>query len=203
MEQIEYLTLGEPKTMPNGAKVYPTQLEDCYLIELNVHGDHRGSFVETYNVNGLKSVGIDINFVQGNRSFTANAGTIRGLHFQSEPWTQAKLVECLKGTIYDVVVDVREGSPTYGKWLKVRLSEEDNRELYVPRGFLHGFVTVTNDVIFSYNVDNDYNYESDGGVLYNDPDLNVDWGVEAPILSEKDKNQPLLKLSKAKFTYRN
>lgn len=186
----------------NGTKVLNTELVDCYIIEPVVHGDHRGSFQETFNVNTLKEAGIMLNPVQGNESFTAKANTLRGLHFQTMPMTQGKLVRCVEGAIYDVVVDLREGSPSYKQWIKVELSKENNRQLWVPRGFAHGFITITDNVTFSYIVDNDYSYEHDAGVLWNDPEFGIDWGcTETPTLSAKDEKQPVLKLSKADFKY--
>ena len=155
--------------------------------------------METHNLKKLKEAGIDVNFVQANESFTANKGTIRGLHFQTMPFAQAKLVRCSMGAIYDVAVDLRKDSETYKEWIKVELSDDNKRQLFLPRGFAHGFITLTDNVKFCYEVDNDYNYEADGGILWNDPEIGVDWGIKDPILSEKDKNQPVLSKSKANF----
>lgn len=173
--------------------IIKTELNDCYIIEPNKFGDNRGWFMESYNKNAFKENGLEYDFVQDNESFSKEKGVLRGLHFQRPPYTQAKLVRCTKGKVYDVVVDIRKDSSTYGKWIGVELSPENNRQLLVPRGFLHGFQTLTDDVIFSYKCDNFYNKESDGGVAYDDPDLGVVWPVEEKVLSEKDKNHPTLK----------
>lgn len=135
--------------------------------------------------------------------FTLNKNTIRGLHFQTDPKAQAKLVRCTSGRLLDVGVDLREGSKTYGKWVMVELSEENNRQLFLPRGFAHGFITLSESVKFCYLVDNDYSKEHDAGLLWNDPTIGVDWGCENPILSEKDQKQPTLELCRANFKYNN
>ena len=180
-------------------EVIETKLKGCYIIEPSVFGDHRGYFMEVYNAKKLKEIGINVDFVQANESFTAKKGTIRGLHFQSAPFAQAKLVRCSMGAIYDVAVDLRKDSPTYKEWVKVELSEDNKRQLFLPRGFAHGFVTLTDNVKFCYEVDNDYNKDADGGILWNDPTIGVEWGITDPILSDKDKNQPILIKSKANF----
>lgn len=190
--------------LKNGAVMIPTELIDCYIVEPKVHGDHRGNFMETRNESAMKEAGFNYHFVQGNQSFTKEKYTIRGLHFQTEPYTQAKLVRCIRGIVDDVVVDLRVGSPSYGKWIKVELSEENNRQLLVPRGFAHGFVTKTENVKFDYSVDNDYSYPNDAGILWNDPEIGVDWGIPEgvmPILSDKDTKHPVLSKSKANFRY--
>lgn len=174
-------------------KKIETALKDCYILEPDRFGDNRGWFSETYNKSELEKLDLHYDFVQDNESFSKEKGVLRGLHFQYPPYTQAKLVRCTKGAVYDVVVDIRKGSETYGKWIGVELSEENGRQLLVPRGFLHGFQTLTQDVKFAYKCDNFYNKESDGGVMYNDPDIGVVWPVANPILSEKDKKHPKLK----------
>lgn len=173
--------------------IIKTELNDCYIIEPNKFGDNRGWFMESYNKNVFKENGLEYDFVQDNESFSKEKGVLRGLHFQRPPYTQAKLVRCIQGKVYDVVVDIRKDSSTYGKWIGVELSPENNRQLLVPRGFLHGFQTLTDDVIFSYKCDNFYNKESDGGVAYDDPDLGIVWPIEEKILSDKDKSHPTLK----------
>lgn len=135
--------------LKNGTAMIPTELVDCYIIEPKVHGDHRGYFMETHNEAALQEAGFNYKFVQGNESFTKEKYTIRGLHFQTEPYTQAKLVRCTQGIVDDVVVDLRVGSPSYKKWIKVELSKENKRQLLIPRGFAHGFITKTEDVIFT------------------------------------------------------
>lgn len=192
--------------LSNGTILIPTELLDCYIVEPKVHGDSRGYFLETYNKTAFSKVGLNYNFVQGNESFTKNKNTIRGLHFQTEPYTQAKLVRCTQGIVDDVVVDLRIGSPSYKKWVMVTLSKENKRQLLVPRGFAHGFITRTDDVIFSYQVDNDYSYPNDAGVLWNDSEFGIDWQIEEgvePTLSDKDQKQPVLTKSKADFKYNN
>ena len=195
MEKIE---------LTNGTLMIATELLDCYIVEPKVHGDHRGYFMESHNETALRKAGFDYHFVQGNESSTEHKNTIRGLHYQSEPYTQAKLVRCTRGIVDDVVVDVRFGSPTYKKWIMVRLSEENKKELLVPRGFLHGFITRSDNVIFNYVVDNDYSYEHDGGIIWNDPELAIDWKIaegEEPILSDKDKKHPTLAKKGILFKY--
>lgn len=194
----------EKIVLKNGTVMIPTELVDCYIVEPKVHGDSRGSFMETYNESAYKEAGFNYHFVQGNESETKNKNTIRGLHFQTEPYTQAKLVRCTQGIVDDVVVDLRVGSPSYKKWIKVRLSKENKRQLLVPRGFAHGFITITDNVTFSYQVDNDYSYPNDAGILWNDSEIGVDWGIPEgvePILSEKDTKHPVLSKSKADFKY--
>ena len=170
-----------------------TKLKDCYILEPDIFGDNRGWFSESYNKKVFEDLGLNYDFVQDNESFSAKKGVLRGLHFQNEPYTQAKIVRCTRGAVYDVAVDIRHDSPTYGMWVGVELSEENGRQLLIPRGFLHGFQTLTDNVKFAYKCDNYYNKESDGGVMYNDPDIGVIWPIEDPILSEKDKHHPKLR----------
>ena len=160
--------------------------------------------MEVYSEKVLQEAGLNYHFVQGNRSFTACKNTIRGLHFQKEPTTQAKLVECTRGAVDDVVVDIRIGSPTYKEWIKVRLDEENKTQLLVPRGYIHGFITRTDDVEFNYQVTDFYSGPDDGGILWNDPELGIDWELNgvAPILSDKDTKHPVLSESKVKFYYK-
>lgn len=174
-------------------KVTETQLKGVYIIEPQVFGDHRGWFMESYSKIKLAEAGIDCDFVQDNQSFSAQKGTLRGLHYQLNPKSQAKIVRCTKGAILDVAVDIRKGSPMYKKWVAVELSAENKIQLFIPRGFAHGFVTLSDDVEVQYKADNYYAPECDGNILYNDPDIGVEWGKGEFILSEKDKNAPLLK----------
>lgn len=174
-------------------KLIETKLKDCYILEPDRFGDNRGWFSESYNKKVFEDLGLNYDFVQDNESFSTKKGVLRGLHFQNEPYTQAKIVRCTSGAVYDVAVDIRHDSPTYGMWVGVELSEENGRQLLIPRGFLHGFQTLTDNVKFAYKCDNYYNKESDGGVMYNDPDIGVVWPIEDPILSEKDKHHPKLK----------
>ena len=156
-------------------------------------GDSRGWFSESYNQRRLADAGFDVRFVQDNLSFSAQAGTLRGLHYQSPPHAQGKLVGVMTGAIRDVVVDIRDGSASYGHWAAIELSEENGRQLWVPPGFLHGFVTLTGNTRVAYKVTDYYSKEHDGSVAWNDPDLGVDWGVDDPILSDKDAAAPRLK----------
>ncbi len=182
-------------------KVINTAIEGIYIIEPQVFEDPRGWFMETYSKEKLAKQGIDIDFIQDNHSFSANRGTIRGLHFQINPKAQAKLVRCTRGRILDVAVDIRKGSPTYKKWVSVELSEENKKQLFIPKGFAHGFATLTDNVEIQYKVDEYYSPENDRSIRFDDPEINVDWGIENPILSEKDMKAPLLKDSDSNFVY--
>ena len=178
-----------------------TKLPGVCILEPVVHGDHRGYFMETYSTAAFAAVGIDTVFVQDNQSFSAQKGVLRGIHFQNAPMAQAKLVRVTKGAVLDVAVDLRKGSPTYCQWVSVELSAENKRMFYIPRGFGHGFVTLTDGVEFCYKVDNLYSRECDRGIRFNDPDIGVAWGIEAPILSQKDTTSPLLSESDCNFVY--
>ncbi len=183
-------------------KVIKTEVQDVYILEPKVFGDNRGWFMESWSQRKMEEAGLFYNFVQDNQSFSATKGTLRGLHFQKGDAAQAKLVRCTKGAVIDVAVDMREGSPTYKKWVAVELSAENYRQLLIPRGFLHGFVTLTDDVEFMYKADNYYSPENDRGIRWNDPEIGVDWGVENPIISEKDSKTPFLKESDIDFVYK-
>lgn len=178
-----------------------TDIEDVLILEPKVFGDHRGWFIETYSKEKFKELGIDIDFIQDNHSLSAQKGTLRGLHFQLEPKAQTKLVRCTKGEIFDVAVDLREESPTYKKWIGVKLSDDNKKQLLVPKGFAHGFLTLTDDVEVQYKVDEYYSKENDRSIRFDDPEIGVDWGIENPILSEKDINAPFLKDSDTNFKY--
>lgn len=148
--------------------------------------------MESYNEENFHRLGIDTVFRQDNHSFTAQKGTLRGLHFQRDPMCQAKLLRCIRGEILDIAVDLRAGSPAYLKWTSAVLSEENKRFIYLPQGFAHGFLTLTDNVEVQYKVDNLYSKEHDMSIAWNDPEIGVDWGISDPILSEKDKNaEPL------------
>lgn len=186
-------------------EVIKTDLDGVLIIKPDVHGDHRGYFMETYSKAKYEAFGIVNTFVQDNMSFSAHKGTLRGLHYQNNPFAQAKLVSCTRGKVIDVAVDIRKGSPNYGKWTSVELSDENFLQFYIPQGFAHGFLTLTDNVEFRYKVDNFYNKESDRGIRYDDPFINVDWrgllnGIE-PILSDKDKNGPTLDNADCNFIY--
>ena len=170
-----------------------TALEGVYIVETKVFGDHRGFFMESWSKQEFEAAGLYYNFVQDNHSSSTVKGTLRGIHFQRGKKSQAKLVRCVRGAVLDVAVDLRPGSSTYKKWVGVELSAENKLQMLIPRGFGHGFVTLTDDVEFLYKADNPYAPEADGGIRWNDPDLAIDWGVEEPVLSEKDSKAPLLK----------
>lgn len=173
-----------------------TKLKDVYIVEPKVFGDHRGWFMETWTEREFERLGLNYHFVQDNQSFSAKKGTLRGLHFQRGEFSQAKLVRCVRGAILDVAVDLRHDSPTYMQWTSVELSAENKRMFMVPRGFAHGFVTLTDDVEFLYRCDNYYEPKSEASIRFDDPDLNVDWGFtdgEQPILAAKDEAAPYLR----------
>lgn len=167
-----------------------TDLSGLFLIEPRVFGDERGYFFESYNLPLFKEAGIDVNFLQDNESMSAK-GVLRGLHFQEPPFEQGKLVRVARGAVLDVSVDIRKDSPTFGKWLGYELSEQNKRMLWIPPGFAHGFVSLSEDTIFIYKCTNLYNRESENSILWNDPELNIDWGIKNPLVSDKDKSAPL------------
>ncbi len=179
--------------------VSETELDGVLIIEPKVFGDNRGWFMETYSRRDFENAGITAEFVQDNRSFSSKKGIIRGLHFQRNPMCQAKLLTCLKGEILDVAVDLRKDSPTYKKWISVKLTAENKKQIFIPKGFAHGFLTLTDDVEIMYKCDELYSPECDGGIRFDDPEIGVEWDVENPILSEKDKNAPFLKDIKLDF----
>ena len=180
-------------------KITKTKLDGVVIIEPDVFGDNRGFFMESWNKKKMEDAGLYYDFVQDNHSKSTVKGTLRGIHFQKGDKAQAKLVRCVKGVVLDVAVDLRKNSPTFKQWVGVKLSAENKKQLLIPRGFGHGFVTLTDDVEFLYKADNYYAPEADAGIRWNDPDIGVDWGVEKPILSEKDKKSSLLKDCKELF----
>lgn len=180
-------------------KITKTKLEGVVIIEPDVFGDNRGFFMESWNKKKMVEAGLDYDFVQDNHSKSTVKGTLRGIHFQKGDKAQAKLVRCVKGAVLDVAVDLRRNSPTFKQWVGVELSEENKKQLLIPRGFGHGFVTLTDDVEFLYKADNYYAPEADAGIRWNDPDVGVEWRIENPILSEKDKKNPFLKDCKKLF----
>lgn len=180
-----------------------TRVPDVWILEPTVFGDHRGYFMETYNQATMKKLGILSVFVQDNQSFTQKKGTLRGIHFQNDPVAQCKLVRVTKGAVLDVAVDLRKNSPTYRQWAAVELSADNKRMLYIPRGFGHGFLTLTDDVEFCYKVDNLYSKACDRSICYNDPELAIEWPVSEPVLSDKDLSAPLLKDSDCNFIYQD
>ena len=179
-----------------------TALPGVYIIEPQVYGDLRGYFMETWSTRNFEEMGLKYDFVQDNQSYSAQKGILRGIHFQKDPCSQAKLVRVNRGAVMDVAVDLRKGSPTYRKWVAVELSGENRRMLMIPRGFGHGFKTLTEDVEFIYKVDQLYSRESDRGIRFDDPAIGVDWGeVREELLSPKDMNAPLLADSDCNFEY--
>lgn len=174
-------------------KIEKTKLEGVVIITPDVFGDHRGFFMESWSERKMEEAGLHYNFVQDNHSLSTVKGTLRGIHFQKGNKAQAKLVRCVKGAVLDVAVDLRHASPTYKQWVAVELSAENKKQLMIPRGFGHGFVTLTDEVEFLYKADNYYAPEADGGIRWNDPEIGVDWGVDKPILSAKDEKNPFLK----------
>jgi len=182
--------------------ITPLALPEVLLIMPKRHGDARGWFAETWSRKTLAEAGIDADFVQDNQAFNARRGTVRGLHFQQAPHPQAKLIRVLRGAITDVAVDIRPGSATFGQWVSARLTAEGGEQLFVPRGFAHGYATLVDDTELFYKVDGLYAPQTEGGMIWNDPDLGIDWGVSADevILSEKDKILPRLKdMAPARF----
>lgn len=175
-----------------------TSIDGVYIITPKKFGDNRGYFMETYNEHDFKENGLNYNFVQDNQSKSSN-GVLRGLHFQiNHP--QAKLVRVIEGEVYDVAVDLRKGSKTYGKYVGVILSAENNKQLMIPKGFAHGFLVLSDSAIFAYKCDDFYHPEDEGGIAFNDPDVNIDWPFKDNLnLSEKDKNRKTLKEVNIKF----
>jgi dTDP-4-dehydrorhamnose 3,5-epimerase len=174
--------------------ITPLALPEVLLITPKRHGDARGWFSETWSRRAMAEAGVDADFVQDNQAFNAKKGTLRGLHFQKAPHPQAKLVRVLRGAIFDVAADVRPGSPTFGRWVGAELTADKGEQLFVPRGFAHGYVTLTDEVELAYKVDGLYAPQTEGGVIWNDPDLAIAWPLDAePVLSDKDKLLPRLR----------
>ncbi|PTS92087.1 dTDP-4-dehydrorhamnose 3,5-epimerase [Pedobacter sp. HMWF019] len=182
--------------------ILQTPIADLLVIEPKVWKDNRGYFYESYNARILAEAGVDVSFVQDNQSFSQK-GTLRGLHAQKAPFAQGKLVRVLQGKVLDVAVDIRRNSPTYGQHYSIELSGENHKQLWVPPGFLHGFLTLEDNTIFTYKVSNYYDKESEIGVIWNDPDLNIEWSREIPeaelLLSDKDLVLPAFKDLKSPF----
>lgn len=179
-------------------KFIETEIKDVYIIEPKKYGDDRGYFMETYKESSFKEAGLNYDFVQDNQS-KSKKGVLRGLHFQ-KTYPQAKLVRCIEGEVFDVAVDLRKDSPTYGKWAGVVLSAEKGNQFMIPRGFAHGFVVLSETATFCYKCDELYHPEDEGGIMWNDPEIGIDWHYEGEILlSEKDKVHPLLKETNIEF----
>ena len=184
-------------------QITKTNIEGVLIIEPKVFGDSRGYFFESFNAKEFrKKTGLDINFVQDNESMSTY-GVMRGLHFQRPPFTQSKLVRCVKGKVLDVAVDIRKGSPTYGQHVAVELTEDNHRQFFVPKGFAHGFAVLSETAVFQYKCDNFYAPQADGGVSILDESLSIDWRIstDKALLSDKDTRHPLLKDFETPFTY--
>lgn len=183
-------------------KFIKTSIEGVYVIEPTVFGDERGYFMETYHQGEFKQAGLDLNFVQDNQS-KSTKGVVRGLHFQyNNP--QGKLVRVIRGEVFDVAVDLRKNSPTYGKWEAVVLSESNKKQFYVPEGFAHGFMVLSDEAEFTYKCTDFYDPEDEGGILWNDPDIGIEWpveGLDEVVLSEKDRNWNILKETPTNYEY--
>jgi dTDP-4-dehydrorhamnose 3,5-epimerase len=181
-----------------------TNLKDVYVVTPRRFGDHRGFFSETWNRKVWEDAGINCEWVQDNHSLSAQAGTLRGLHFQAPPKAQDKLVRVVSGAVFDVAVDIRVGSPSYGKWVGVELSAENGRQLYIPKGFLHGFVTLQPNTQFVYKCSDYYDSEADGGIRWDDPTIGIEWGVDLATitLSDKDKDAIFLTDFVSPFSYK-
>ncbi|RAV13781.1 dTDP-4-dehydrorhamnose 3,5-epimerase [Paenibacillus contaminans] len=176
-----------------------TKLSGVYILEPKVFGDHRGFFMESYNRQTFANLGLDYSFIQDNHSLSKEIGVLRGLHYQLEPKAQTKLIRVIRGAIYDVVVDIRRNSSTFGRWVGVELSAENKRQLLVPKGFAHGFCTIEPNTEVVYKVDEVYSPAHDRGILWNDPALAISWPVSKPILSEKDEKHPCLQDAENNF----
>ena len=182
-------------------KFIKTEISDVYIIEPSVFGDNRGYFLESFNLEKFEENVYPIKFVQDNES-KSSKGVLRGLHFQKPPFDQAKLVRCIEGRVMDVAVDIRKGSLTYGKYVAIELTGENKRQLFVPRGFAHGFSVLSDTAVFAYKVDNRYAPDYDAGIRWNDKELNIQWGMEDSIVkvSEKDAELPFFLEFESPFT---
>lgn len=179
-----------------------TALPGVVIITPRRFGDERGWFCETWNARAMAEAGLDVAFVQDNHSMSAAVGTLRGLHYQRPPHAQDKLVRCTRGAIFDVAVDIRRGSPTYGKWVGVELTPQNGKQLLAPKGFLHGFVTREPDTEVQYKCSDLYAPDCDGGIRWDDPDIRIDWGLQGePVLSAKDRVAPLLREFETPFVW--
>ncbi|MCX7999615.1 MAG: dTDP-4-dehydrorhamnose 3,5-epimerase [Leptospiraceae bacterium] len=165
-----------------------TPLRGAYTIDLEKKGDERGFFARVFCVNEFENLGLDTKIIQINNSTSAKKGTLRGLHYQLAPFSETKIVRCIKGSIYDVILDLREDSPTFGKWFAAELTSENRKMMYVPKGFAHGFLTLTDDVEAFYMVTEFYNPKAERGIRWNDPKFKIEWPFEPLVLSEKDRN---------------
>ena len=184
-------------------EVIKTEIDGVLILEPRIFGDARGYFFESFNAKEFaEKAGLEVNFVQDNESMS-RYGVVRGLHFQKPPYTQSKLVRVVKGRVLDVAVDIRKGSPTYGKYVAVELSAENHRQLFISKGFAHGFSVLSEEVVFQYKCDAYYAPQSEGAIIWNDPSIGIDWKVsnEDVLLSDKDRNHPTLCEFESPFTY--
>ena len=183
-----------------------TQIPGCLIIETDIWNDSRVFFTEIYNKSKYEAIGISAEFVQDNMSFSKSKGTFRGLHWQTHPYAQAKLVYCTKGKVIDIAVDIRKGSPTFKQWITCELSQVNHRQFFIPQGFAHRFITLTDDVEIRYKCDNYYNKSAEGCMKYNSPEINIDWNAlvnkRELVLSDKDRFAPTLCESNNQFVYR-
>lgn len=179
--------------------VIKTELEDVYILEPKIFGDQRGWFTESWSKRTMEEAGFFYEFVQDNHSFSAQKGTLRGIHFQADPFAQAKLVRCTRGAVLDIVVDLRRSSSNYRKWVAVELDAKNQRQLLIPRGFGHAYLTLTENTEFLYKADQFYSPEHDRSIAWNDPDIGIIWPIDQPSLSDKDRKAPLLKDSDVNF----
>lgn len=183
-------------------KIEKTHIPGPLILKPDVYIDERGYFYESYNINTLAEAGINETFLQDNESLSAR-NVLRGLHFQNPPFEQGKLVRVVKGSVIDVAVDIRKGSPYYGKWISVELSEKRKELFWVPAGFAHGFLAREDNTIFSYKCTNIYHKESEVCIIWNDPDINIDWPVTYPVLTERDKNGIRFRDFESRFIYQD
>ena len=174
-------------------QVTKTELEGVLILEPKVFGDARGWFMETWSARKFQAAGLTFEFVQDNQSYSAQKGTLRGLHYQTAPFAQTKLVRCTRGKLLDVAVDIREGSQTFAKWIAVELTAENKKQLLIPRGFAHGFLTLTDDVEIQYKADNFYAPTCDGNIRWDDAEIKIEWPFAPTILADKDAKAPTLR----------
>jgi len=176
-------------------------IPEVILIIPRIFRDSRGFFMESYKRSEFSKAGIREEFVQDNHSYSRK-DVLRGLHYQREPMAQGKLIRCIRGRIYDVAVDIRRGSPTYKRWVGIELTEENNYMVYIPEGFAHGFVVLSDEAVVIYKCTKEYSKENERGIIWNDPEISIEWPVKLPVLSERDSKLPLLKDAEINFTYK-
>ncbi|MEE1186720.1 MAG: dTDP-4-dehydrorhamnose 3,5-epimerase [Acutalibacteraceae bacterium] len=182
-------------------KITELEIPEIKIIEPTYFEDFRGYYCETYSKRTMAQYGFDIEFVQDNHSLSLKKGTVRGIHFQLNPKAQLKLVRCVRGRVMDYAVDLRKGSPTYKKWVAVELSEENRKQILIPAGFGHAFISLVDNCEVQYKVDELYYPEYDRAIAYNDPEINIDWGIDNPVISQKDTVAPTLSQSDVNFIY--